>query len=186
MAKDFSTYSDAALFAVLMTPSDYTEKAFAEIYARYSQKVYLYCTKVMGNRHDAHDLFQETWMKFHSAAQKADTVIENVGGYLFKIARNLCLNKKRQQHNQHVTFEEFYAVSYDTTLEQKEFSELLNRALDILDDGYREAYVLHEMEGMPYEEMSGITGDSVPALKNRVWRARKQIREFLAPFLIES
>lgn len=183
--KDLGTYTDAALFALLMAKSNEREKAFAELYSRYSQKVYLYCSKVMGNRQDANDLFQETWMKFHNAAVKAEVVVENVGGYLFRIARNLCLNKKRSQQNIHVTFEEFYGSTHDTTYEQKEFNELLNRALDLLDVDYREAFVLHEIEGLPYDEISVITGDTVAALKNRVWRARKQIRQFLSPFLID-
>ncbi|MBL7997786.1 MAG: RNA polymerase sigma factor [Candidatus Kapabacteria bacterium] len=185
MTTDFSTYTDTMLFAVISQSAEQRERAFAELYARYGQKVYLYCTKVMGNRHDANDLYQETWIRFHNAALKAETALDNVAGYLFRIARNLCLNKKRDAKKDLVNFDDFSFGSIDTTLEQKELSELIARALDILDDDYRECFVLHEIEGMPYDELSRITGETVAALKNRVWRARKQVREFLSPFLHE-
>ncbi len=177
-----SRNTDSELFGMIALP-DRAERAFAELYNRYSQKVYLYCRKVLGAESDARDVFQETWMKFHTAAAK-NTDVGNVSGYLFRIARNLCLNRKRDTM-QLIALDEIRHAVHDQPYEQRELMSLLDRALDLLDTDYREAFVLHEMEGFPYDEISVITGDTVPALKNRVWRARKQIRSFLAPFLEE-
>lgn len=157
---------------------------FGELYARYSRKVFLYCRKAMEQDHDARDAFQETWTQFHSAALRSDIVVQNVGGYLFRIARNVCLSKRRSLGTPVMTYDDIYADSNaGNSYEAKEINDLLRRALDVLEPEYREAYVLHELEGFPYEDISRITGETVAALRNRVWRARKHVREFLAPLL---
>ncbi|MBS1537871.1 MAG: RNA polymerase sigma factor [Bacteroidetes bacterium] len=189
MLPDYSTYTDSALFAVLMSGASSAELAFGEIYKRHSRRLYLYCTKITGNKQDAHDIFQEAWIKFHSVATSTQTCVENVAGYIFRIARNLYLNKKNERQIDIVTYEDVYSSSKANQLEnmeQLEVVEMLKRALDLLDDDYREAYVLHELDDMPYEEISAITGSTVAALKNRVWRARKHIRTYLAPLLSSS
>lgn len=183
MRNKLSHTTDTELLGMLRASHDDAERAFAELYNRYAQKLYLYCRKVLGNETDAHDVFQETWMRFHTAA-KGGTKVENAVGYIFRIARNLCLNRRRTT----VTFVEFehtMVSTHDKPYEQKELLSLVDRALDVLDMEYREAFVLHEMEGMTYDEIAIITGDTVPALRNRVWRARKQIRKLLSPFLAE-
>lgn len=183
MPGDLSHTSDTELYGLLCAPPDTAERAFAVLYNRYAQKLYLYCRKVLGSETDAHDVFQETWMKFHTAATKA-TDVANVGGYIFRIARNLCLNRRRGTTTL-VGLDDTVFATHDRPYEQKELLSLIDRALDVLDLEYREAFVLHEMEGLAYEEIAAITGDTVPALKNRVWRARKQIRKLLSPFLAE-
>lgn len=183
MHNKLSHTTDAELFGMIRAPHTEAERAFAELYNRYAQKLYLYCRKVLGNETDAHDVFQETWMRFHTAAQRG-TGVENIGGYIFRIARNLCLNRRRSTTT-FVELEHTMMTAHDKPYEQKELLSLVDRALDVLDMEYREAFVLHEMEGMSYGEIAAITGDTIPALKNRVWRARKQIRKLLSPFLAE-
>jgi RNA polymerase sigma-70 factor (ECF subfamily) len=183
MSSKLSHKTDTELFDSLRASHGEAERAFAELYHRYAQKLYLYCRKVLGNENEAHDVFQETWMRFHTAAKKG-VEVDNVGGYIFRIARNLCLNRRRTTTT-FVEIEHMTIAVHDRPYEQKELLSLVDRALDVLDIEYREAFVLHAMEGMTYDEIAAITGDTVPALKNRVWRARKQIRKLLSPFMTE-
>lgn len=179
----FAEKTDEELFVLLRTNPERQRDVFGEIYARYSRKVFLYCRKVLDRNNDVNDAFQETWMQFHSAAMKKESTVHNVGGYLFRIARNACLAKKRAETQPTMSYEDIYPGNEVNALATNEINDLLRRALDVLDFEYREAYVLHELEGISYEDLSQITGDSVAALRNRVWRARKHVREFLAPHL---
>lgn len=187
MTNNFGSYNDSALCSKLQRREPDAEQAFAELYARHSQKVYIYCKKVMNNVNDAHDLFQETWMRFHAGMQKSEREIRNAGGYLLKVARNLCLNKKESART-YVALEsipELTLDAHDRRYEQQELVQLIDHALALLDDKYREAFVLRELEGLSYDDMAEICDDTIPALKNRVWRARKQIKETLAPLVAE-
>jgi len=181
--QNFTAFSDAELFKTLRQPKAEAERAFAELYARHSQRVYVYCLKIMGEEADALDIFQTTFLKFHAAAQ-SEKNIENIPAYLLRIARNLCLDKKRE-FKPTVPFEDFHGAARDNSYENTELFALINTALELLEIEYREALVLHEYEGLSYNEIAEITGDTIPALKNRVWRAKQKIRNILSPYLAD-
>lgn len=179
----FTELTDEKLFVMLREQPEQQRDVFGELYARYSRKLFLYCRKVMDKNNDVHDVFQEIWVQFHTAAMKKETVVHNVGGYLFRIARNVCLSKRRASTTPVMSYEDIYADTGSNGFDINEINDLLRRALEVLDFEYREAYVLHELEGFSYEDLSQITGETIAALRNRVWRARKHVREFLAPHL---
>ncbi len=177
-------YSDNELFeSIVANKRPQAERAFAELYARYGTRVYMYCNKILGDSSDAQDVFQNTFIRFHAAAQKGYDV-RNVGGYLFKIARNLCFNHKRD-NKELLALDDFNFATADTGYEKRELLRLIDTALEVLDLDYREAFVLKEYQGMTYPQIAEVTGDSVPALKNRVWRAKEKIRKFLTPYLAD-
>jgi len=64
-----------------------------------------------------------------------------------------------------------------TELGEKELRERVARALDRLPHEYREVIVLKHFEGWSYEEIAGMTGNSVGSLKVRAHRARRMLRE---------
>lgn len=64
-----------------------------------------------------------------------------------------------------------------TELGEKELRERVARALDRLPHEYREVLVLKHLEGLSYEEITRMTGDSVGSLKVRAHRARRLLRE---------
>jgi len=181
MSEKFSKYDDIQLYSKLAGDKSEAESAFAELYARYSQRIYAYCLRILGNNEDARDVFQDTFLKFYDSS-KAHKQIDNVCGYLIKIARNLCINYKRDA-KQNKSIEDFQIWTNDNDYERKELLQLLASSLELLDYDYKEAFILRMYQGFSYEEISKITGDSVSAIKNRVWRAKEKIKEILSPYL---
>lgn len=101
-----------------------------------------------------------------------------------RITRNLCLNAKRDKRET-VEFEDWqYRVNPDS-VEKSELLNLVSTALELLEDEYREAFVLREYNGHSYNEISKIVGDSVAAVKTRVFRARKKLRSILKPYITD-
>ena len=184
MKQKLSGISDAELTAALSAGRDKAGPAFEELYARYSRKVFLYCRKVCRNEQAASDAYQETWMNFHEYLSKSRKEIHNALGYLLKIARNICLKDKKDSELL-LNYDEYKQYTYDKPYEQKELMIMIDKAISQLSPVYRELFVLHELEGLTYEEMAEITGDSIPSMKNRVWRARNKIREILSFFVDE-
>ncbi|TAL68716.1 MAG: RNA polymerase sigma factor [Bacteroidetes bacterium] len=183
MGKTFGKYSDIELYRALRDKKPMAEAAFSELYSRYAQRVFAYCLRVMGNHEDSQDIFQETFMKFYNNAQTLDEV-DNIPGLLLTIARNLCLNFKRDKKVAY-NIDDYQVSSVETDYEKKELLELISMALELLDFEYREAFVLRQYQGLSYKEIAKLSGDSISAIKNRVWRAKEQIREILSPYLKE-
>jgi RNA polymerase sigma-70 factor (ECF subfamily) len=72
---------------------------------------------------------------------------------------------------------------HDQGYEQQELLEIIARALELLDFEHREAFVLRQYHGMPYKDISELTGENISTIKNRVWRAKEKIKEILEPIL---
>lgn len=181
--KKTDSLPDAELFYRLSGEKEKAETAFAELYARYGGRVYAYCLRFLGNCDDANDVYQETFIRFFKSAQQ-ERVMTNVLGYLLKIARNLCLNYRRNK-KQTIAFEEYQVSVPPRTHENAECMTLIRTALDMLPDEYRDPFVLREYEGLSYAEIADVVGASLSNVKIRIFRAKQKIREILAPYIEE-
>lgn len=182
---NFENLKDEELFSKLSEKDkSESEKAFLELYNRYASRVYSYCNRILDNKEDAQDVFQETFIRFYESA-KVERIMTNVPGFLLRIARNLCFNFKRVRR-QNVTIEDYmHFEEYSKSHERDELLELIKLALTGLSDDLREAFVLREYEGMSYVEISDFLGISIALVKVRIFRAKQKIREFLAPYIAE-
>ncbi|MEN3026211.1 MAG: RNA polymerase sigma factor [Chlorobiota bacterium] len=179
---------DEELFRLLKSPDRrQAETAFRELYARHAPRIYGYCTRILGSRYDAQDILQETFVRFWQSAQQERTMT-NVAAFLLRIARNLCLNFKRDNRPPVPFDEELYELpspSPSAQTEQAELQTLLQRAIDLLPLEYREALILREHMGMPYAQIAELVGASETAVKVRVFRAKEKLRQLLAPYVAE-
>lgn len=184
MSGNFSRHSDAQLFGMLREDAQTKERAFAELYARYSSRIWLYCLRVMGDSEAAGDMFQGTFLRFLQSAQ-VEREMTNVPAFLLRIARNLCLNEKQKMRPVSVPFEALEIPVEDPSMEAKELERLVATALDLLPEEYREAFVLQTYNGLSYKEIAEVIDHPVSTVRNRVVRAKKKIREILSPYLVD-
>jgi RNA polymerase sigma-70 factor, ECF subfamily len=184
MKRRLSEYSDSELYAMLRT--DDREEAFGELYARLNQNVFSYCLRVLGSRDKAYDVFQETFMRFYQSAERHEG-LENVRAYALTICRNLCLNeKKRVQNTAAVEFDDtLYNPGTTREADRSEMMQLIHTALELLPHDMREAFVLREYDGLPYNEIADLLNIKLETAKVRVFRARQKIRDILEPYLNE-
>lgn len=63
---------------------------------------------------------------------------------------------------------------------------VIERAISKLPEGFREVYVLADVEGLPNAEIADMLNLSVPAVKSRLHRARERMRVLLAPHFEEA
>lgn len=184
MSSNFTKYNEEELVEYLKGNQKDASAAFRVLYDRYSSTVHAYCVKVLGYSDDAEDIFQETFIKFYKNVTNQTTKF-NIKGYLLTIARNLSLNAKRNKKQ--TVSEEYLEFLYEENqkYEQKELLDLVNRAIDLLDEEYKEAYILKEYNGLEYSEIAELTGITISNAKSRVFRAKKKIRDILQPYLKE-
>lgn len=185
MSDRLSSYSDTDLFGLLQRKAAEAEQAFAELYRRHQQWMYAYILRVVGSADEAKDIFQETFIRIVRTAPESKEPVANVAGLLMRTARNLCLNHLRDR-KQTVELEDIHLVADQRGhYERDELLGLIATALDTLDTEYREAFVMRLYHDLSYDEIAELTNSTVPAVKNRVWRAKDRIKQLLAPVLAE-
>lgn len=183
MGNNFEKYDDAELFEFIKKKHKLADKAFSELYDRHSQRVYAYCKRFLGNKEEAQDVFQETFVKFYQSAE-GDREMTNVPAFILRIARNLCVNSKKRDKPL-ISFEEFMVVNSDDKQDKKELINLIQMAMEILPNDYKEVFILREYEGLSYHEIAEITDLSLTNVKVRIHRAKQKVREILAPYFAD-
>lgn len=175
------------------------DAAFSEVVARYKTKIYNYVYRMTGSVDDAEDLTQEVFIRMYTSLGSFRGQ-SSLNTWLFRIASNLCVDRFRRGKNRRPAYsldataatEEGGAASYDVPdrtyepqrlLEHAELSEQIAFALTQLPDKLRVTLLLHDMEGLPYEEIAQIAGCPLGTVKSRLFNARLQLRARLSEYL---
>lgn len=177
--------------------------AMGRLIVKYQDRVYNTILKICGNRDDAAELTQETFVKL---IEKIKTFEGKSAFYtwLFRIAVNLTFNycKRRakvgMQSLEAATGPEFDgarvhlgmfladegSVDPAVVAQNKEIGEILVGALSKLDEHHRAVIVLRDIEGMSYPEIAEALEIELGTVKSRLSRARANLREILETVLI--
>ena len=157
------------------------DSAFHSLFAIYNKKLVIFAYKMLGEREAARDLAQEVWIRLIDQRRtKERVVIENAGAYLFRIARNLCIDKIRSA-KQHLPIEELSEKEHPYSLlgEPSALEEMVIAALDRLPFEDREILVMHSYLGYAYDEIAQMQSKSPEAVWTRASRARSKLREMI-------
>ncbi len=159
------------------------QDAFGLLVHRYQDVLFRYAEGMVGGRDDAADVVQLSFIKGYRNLHRCREP-EKVGGWLFRIAANLCKDRLKGRHRREVPLESAPGLSANREdpeggAERAELREEIGRALERLTPEQREAFVLKHVEGWSYEEMAERLEVSVPALKMRVHRAREELQVLL-------
>jgi RNA polymerase sigma-70 factor, ECF subfamily len=148
--------------------------ALGGIYEMYGERIFRYTYRMLGNRSDAEDATAETFLRVlrRSAELRADGAFRT---WLFRIARNLCIDKMRQ----HKLMELPADAQYSGGEEKATLRITIQQALSDLPTEYREPLVLCDLEDMAAREAAEVLKISVPALKSRLYRGRRALRDKL-------
>src|SRR5688572_7398162 len=154
--------------------------ALATLFERHHARVYGYCLRMTGNRSAAEDLVQDVFMKMlkYKATFKDDSELVP---WMFGIARNSCLAHLKRRASDHLpatqSVEEVAADDARGERHDDRESDLVRQALLRLPAERREVLVLSRFEYKSYDEIARVLDCSVGAVKVRVHRAMKQLRE---------
>jgi RNA polymerase sigma-70 factor (ECF subfamily) len=180
--------------------------AFDEIVARYKQKIFNYIFRMVGSSDEAEDLTQEVFVKMYLALDTFRNQA-SLSTWLYRIAGNLCIDAHRKRARREGGFggglisldepvhsdaggEEGAAREVPDTahepfkmLARQELDGQIQTALDRLPEKMRTVVVLHDVEGLQYEEIAQVVGCPLGTVKSRLFNARMQLRDLLASYL---
>lgn len=154
--------------------------AFAGLMARYRDGFGRYALNMLGNREDAQEAMQDSFVRAYRALADCRQP-DRFGAWLFRIVVNRCRTMRRRILRAHQFGGELpeQIPSHGERPDSFEWRDEINRALLRLRPHYREAFLLRYVEGLDYAEMSRLTGAREAALRMRVKRAGDQLRELL-------
>ena len=158
----------------LISLSEGDPKALGGLYEMYGERIFRYTFRMLGNRTDAEDATAETFLRVlrRSAELRADGAFRT---WLFRIARNLCIDKMRQ----HKLMELPPDAQYTGAEEKATLRVTVHQALNDLPLEYREPLIYCDLEELSAKEAADILNISVPALKSRLYRGRRALRDKL-------
>lgn len=164
-------------------PAPWQAPTWEEIVREHSARVYRLAYRLTGNRHDAEDLTQETFVRvFRSLDSYVPGTFE---GWLHRITTNLFLDqaRRRKRVRMDVTGDETaqwpsadQLASPERAFEHGNLDSDVQRALDELPPEYRAAVVLCDIEGLSYEEIAVTLGIKLGTVRSRIHRARARLR----------
>jgi RNA polymerase sigma-70 factor (ECF subfamily) len=171
--------------------------AFEMLFEKYHRPILNFCFRFLGNTHDAEDTAQDTFIQVYQAAPRYQPLTK-FSTWLYTIAKNLCLNKLRKGQNPGLEEinppmddldrdpAEAIVSDYpgpDQELEQKELSEIVQKAVLDLPLSMRLPLILRRYQELSYEEIAQILGCSVTAVKLRLHRAKGILAQRLGPYI---
>jgi RNA polymerase sigma factor (sigma-70 family) len=154
--------------------------AFETIVDRYQGRLLGFCRQMLGSTEDAEDVLQEVFVNAYRAMLADDREI-NLRPWLYRIARNRCLNHLRKptadaQESMDMVPMTEAASTAEKVHNREEFRQLL-ADVGKLPETQRSALMLREMDAMSYEEIAQAMETSVPSVKSLLVRARISLAE---------
>src|SRR5215813_14953447 len=177
--------SKASDFDLAQAASKGDMAAFEEIYQRHHRRVYSICLRMLQNAYEAEDLTQDVFIQLYRkiGSFRGDSAFTT---WLHRMTVNQVLMHFRKR-----------TVKYEKTTEEGETPVqivsgtanpdrmrvvdkiALDNAIEQLPAGYKNVFVLHDVEGFEHEEVAKILGCSVGTSKSQLHKARLKMRKLL-------
>jgi RNA polymerase sigma factor (sigma-70 family) len=154
--------------------------AFEALVQRYQSRLLAFCRHMLNSTEDAEDVLQEVFAASFNA-MIADARPINARPWLYRIARNRCLNHLRRptsagQDSMDVFERDGGATTADTVHKREEFRQIVADVHD-LPETQRTALLLREIDALSYDDIAATMDTTVPSVKSLLVRARVSLAE---------
>lgn len=177
---------------------DGEERAFNELVHRYGKRLRNFVQRTIGDRERAEDLVQETFVRVYRHIHRFDQT-RKFSTWIYTIAGNLAKNELRNRsRNPLVLFQSLVknweadfrplewedpATRPDDLYRKRFLREKVGEAVSMLPEHHRVVFVLRELHGKTYDEISEITDCNLGTVKSRLNRARNKFAHIIAPMI---
>lgn len=174
------------------------DAAFRVLVQRHQRRVFTVAFGLVKDREEAMDISQDVFIRVHQrlADFKGDSAFTT---WLYRITRNLAIDKIRARRTESRAFDDEVAVEVDRadpgflsralgtnpqrSALRRELAEEIARALGTLPEKHREILVLREVDGMSYEELAKVLEIPKGTVMSRLYHARTKMQAVLREYL---
>ena len=171
-------------------------EAFEQLFDRHRLLVYRFAYQMTGKRDDAEDMVQEAFVRAYQNLHRYRDEAKFTT-WLLRIVTNLCTDQARMTQRRSALEQQEAAGALDwmtqgsvedpvNNLEEDRRKLALRKALNALPSHHRSVIVLRDIEEREYPEIAQILGCTIGGAKLRVLRARRALRDRIAPLLGEE
>jgi len=195
--------SDEALVEKCRQANDMN--AFRLLVRRYQNRVFHSAYRMLGNKEEAEEVVQDTFLKIHQGMDKFRNE-STFAAWVFRISHNMCIDlmrmRRRKKALKLVRFSTKSSIEdletdllegnvqqiADQSLEPgqkldvKEESKVIESSLFAIPPAQRAVLVLHDVEGFSYQEISDIIGASIGTVRSRLHYGRLKLKELLEAY----
>jgi len=164
--------------------------AFEQIYRLHSRRVYGLCLRMVGNTAEAEDLAQDAFLQLFRkiGTFRGESAFST---WLHRLAVNVVLMKLRKKTLPETSLEESTDPEDESSGPRREIGAPdlllsgsidrvhLERAIEQLPPGYRQVFVLHDVQGFEHNEIASLMECSIGNSKSQLHKARMRLRELL-------
>jgi RNA polymerase sigma-70 factor (ECF subfamily) len=176
------------------------QAAYSELVERYSSTVYNLALRMMGDRHEAEEVLQETFISAFRAIDRFEGRSQ-LGTWLYRIAYNAALMRLRKRRLPTTSIDEpiwteegdemprqlvDWSGLPDDRVLTRELRAVLDAAVATLPETLRSVFVLRDIEGLSTAEVAEVLGLTETNVKVRLHRARLALREKLANYFVSD
>jgi len=176
------------------------EKAFQVLVDLFSKKVYNTCIGMLQNREDAEDVTQDIFIAIHLNSKEFKEE-SSLSTWIYRITVNKCLEfiRKKSRKKRFGIFKSIFSSDGERAiqnhsdfihpgiqLENQERAKILFKAIDLLPEQQRTAYILHKMEQVSYNEIADIMQLSLSAVESLLFRGKQNLKKHLSIYYEEN
>ena len=159
------------------------KEAFEILYNKYKNKIEYFIYNIVKDYQKAEDIAQETFIYVIQHQMRENSSFKY---YIYLVARSKALNYINVEKRRNEITEK-YLANADEKIEKdvldiitaEESKKELLESIELLDERYKNAIYLVNIEGLSYEETSKILGENLQSTKNLIHRGKKQLRKIL-------
>lgn len=159
------------------------KEAFEILYNKYKNKIEYFIYNIVKDYQKAEDIAQETFIYVIQHQMRENSSFKY---YIYLVARSKALNYINVEKRRNEITEK-YLANADEKIEKdvldiitaEENKKELLESIELLDERYKNAIYLVNIEGLSYEETSKILGENLQSTKNLIHRGKKQLRKIL-------
>lgn len=165
-------------------------RAFEHLYKLHNQRVFGLCLRIVGSRTEAEDLTQEAFLQLFRKIQTFRGE-SSFSTWLHRLAANVALMSLRKKRRLEISLDATVDGDQQTSRPAIQLGRPdlrlngvldrvnLNKAIEQLPNGYKEVFLLHDVEGYEHKEVATILGCSVGNSKSQLFKARMRLRELV-------
>ncbi len=172
------------------------KELFVHLLFKFQKAIFNFIFRMVSQYELATDLTQEVFMKAYISLDKFNNRYR-FSTWIFSIASNLTIDYLRKKKIAAYSYEkkpngiegnliDRIKSHSQTPIEELEISELRRKirdSIELLSPEYREIIILRHINGFSYEDIASITGLPLGTVKNRIFRARQILKEYLNKYL---